>query len=169
MTDVRDSLTFKVRALVQAHPLSSAAHRYVNQIVERERRERSPSEIGVWAGYALTTGYSLRRLEEVEVIGERLAADESLSFEQLDASASELAGAIRTSGAEHHHLLPESVVVGALDDLIGGEIDRRLDALKGQIGEEAMGDLEEYIAWWLVKGYALRIAETLNADEPGRS
>ncbi len=159
-----ESRVFRTRALAQAHPLSPGAHRYVNRIVARERTGQPQAEIGIWAGHALTVGYCLRRVTEpgpAEVVAD--------DFDTLDQAASELAAAIRTTGAEHLHVIPEAEVIDLLDQIIGGEIERRLDHWKGTVDEETWGELEEYIAWWVVKGYALRAVETgatLGAEAP---
>ncbi len=154
-----ESRVFRARALAQAHPLSPGAHRYVNRIVARERTTQPQAEIGIWAGHALTVGYCVRRVAEREVLGNPPEVLEE-DFDALDRAASELAAAIRTSGAEHLHHLPEAEVVADLDEIIGGEIERRLDHWKGTVDGETWHELEEYIAWWVVKGYALRAAET---------
>lgn len=156
----QDSLVFKARALAQAHPLSPSAERYVNQVVARERITQPQAEIGTWAGSGLTVGYCLRRIEEVEGTGDRLDP-RALDFTEADARASEVAASIRTQAPDGTFLMTEETIVETLDDLIAGEIDRRLDHWKGTVSAETWGELEEYIAWWVVKGYALRIAETM--------
>jgi hypothetical protein len=51
-------------------------------------------------------------------------------------------------------------IIAALDRIIGSEVDRRLDHWRESIDDKAWEELEEYITWWVVKGYALRVAET---------
>lgn len=155
------SLVFKVRALAQAHPLSAGASRYLNKVVARERTNQPQPEIGLWAGNGLIVGYCLRKLEEFQVLGEH-ADEHSMSFEDTERAASETAAAIRTDGTGPVFLMPENDVVEALDELIEGEIDRRLDHWKGTVSDETWRELEEYIAWWVVKGYALRVVETIH-------
>lgn len=157
-----ETRTFRARALAQAHPLSPGAHRYVNDVIAREKESQPQPEIGMWAGYALTNGYCLRRVEEAEMLEDppRAAIDD---VQELDRRAADLAGRIRTSGAERHHLIPETDIVADLDDLIAGEIERRLDDWREAVSAETWRQLEEYIAWWTIKGYALRIAETTEA------
>lgn len=158
-----ESRTFRARALAQAHPLSPEAHRYANEVVARERRSQPEPEIGLWAGYALTNGYCLRRVEESEIL------DHTPSLvigdpQELEQRATEIAGRIRTSGAARLHLIPEEDIVADLDDLIAGEIDRRLADWRDAVSTETWRQLEEYIAWWTIKGYALRVAETTEVD-----
>ena len=155
-----DELLFRARALGQAHPLSPRAYRYVNEIVARERTSQPVPEIGTWAGHALTAGYCLRRVEEDDTGRRTDVAPEPLP-QDLDEAATRIAERLRTDGAEPYVLYPEPYVVEALDRLIAGEIGRRLAHWEGTIEEEAWRELEEYIAWWTVKGYALRVAEGL--------
>lgn len=158
--DVADrSLVFKVRALAQAHPFSPGASRYLNKVVARERTTQPQAEIGMWAGNGLTVGYCLRKIEEVETAGVLDEVHPS-DFEVTDRTASDIAAAIRTTGAEHLFMMPEDEVIATLDELIAGEIDRRLDHWRGTVTDETWKELEDYIAWWVVKGYALRIVET---------
>lgn len=158
----RETRTFRARALAQAHPLSPGANRYVNEVIAREKKSQPQPEIGMWAGYALTNGYCLRRVEEAEMLKEapQPTTDDVQALEQR---ATDLAGRIRTSGAERHHLISETDIVADLDDLIAGEIERRLDDWREAVSAETWHQLEEYIAWWTIKGYALRIAETTEA------
>ncbi len=163
-----ESRVFRARALAQAHPLSPGAHRYVNRVVARERTSQPQAEIGIWAGHALTTGYCLRAVSEADGLEDRLepVVDD---FDILERASSGLAAAIRTTGAEHLHHLPEPVIVADLDEIIAGEIDRRLDHWKGTVDEATWRELEEYVAWWVIKGYALRAVETgagLGAEAP---
>ncbi len=163
-----ESRVFRARALAQAHPFSPGASRYVDRTVARERTSQPQAEIGIWAGHALTVGYCLRRVAEGDAIDGTLepVVDD---FDRLDAAASELAAAIRTTGAEHLHHLPEKQIIADLDAMIAGEIERRLDHWKGTVDDDTWRELEEYVAWWVVKGYALRAVETgatLGADAP---
>ena len=160
---VSDDVIFRARALAQAHPLSQLASRYVNHIVAREREAQPHDELGTWAGYALTNGYCLRRIEEVDVLNDYAPNDSAHAGDQdldrLEKLVTALAEMIRTSGAEDHYLFGEDRVIDGLDRMIEGEIDRRLEPWKGTVPAETWRELENYLAWWVVKGYALRIAE----------
>lgn len=153
------SVVFRVRALAQAHPFTPDAMRYLNKVVARERVAQPQAEIGLWAGNGLTVGYCLRKTEEVDASGE-VADHYPISFEEADRAASVTAAAIRTSGAEEVFMTSESEAIAILDELIAGEIERRLDHWKGTVSDETWSELEEYIAWWVIKGYALRVVET---------
>lgn len=159
-----DDIVFRTRALAQAHPLSTAASTYVNATVTREKTEQPTTEIGIWAGAALTVGYCLRKVEEVDRFGQHPPGVDAPDPAVLDRTAQDIAGAIRTGTGGRYLLNPEDFVVDALDRLIAGEIDRRLEHWRDTIGPETEREIEEYLAWWVIKGYALRTAEVVLAD-----
>lgn len=159
-----DGWIVRARALGQTHPFSMRSYRYVNAVVDRERAQQAAEEIGVWAGHALTAGYCLRCVEEGVEGPPPSASSAAASLpHSLDAAATQVADLLRTEGADPYLLSSEDDVVEALDHMIGGEIERRLgewgDADRGN--EEARSDLEDYLAWWTIKGYALRVVDQL--------
>lgn len=153
-------LVFGARALAQSHPLTPLAKRYIDQAIAEQRLDQPVPEIGIWAGYALTNGYCLRRVEENEA-GLVLTAPEGVdvALDKLDEEAERIAADLRGEGASRHILGDEDEVIGALDRIIGSEVERRLDHWRDSVDDKAWAELEEYIAWWAVKGYALRAAE----------
>jgi hypothetical protein len=161
-----DDLIFRVRALAQAHPFSPRAYRYVNDMVARERTSQPVSDLGIWAGHAVTAGYCLRCVEEDEA-GRVIDRPPQFLPDDLDEAATRIAGLIRTEGAEPYLLSPEDRLVEALDRLIGGEVERRLGHWEGTIDEDSWREIEEYLAWWVVKGYALRVAERFTPAPEG--
>ncbi len=82
-------------------------------------------------------------------------------LERLDEVAVDVAAALREEGAGGHILGDEQMVVDALDDLVRSDVERRLDHWRDTIEDSAWDELTEYLTWWVVKGYALRVAETL--------
>lgn len=164
------SLIFRTRALGQTHPFTPRAYRYLNARVTQERKVQPAEELGIWAGNAITVGYCLRCVEESDVGRVIDAAPEQLP-DDFDAAASHIAQLIRTEGAEPYLLYPEERVVEALDQLIMGELERRLGAqdaaVEGRAGEGSE-DITEYLAWWVIKGYALRVADHL-ISEPAQA
>ena len=64
MTLSPEDLTYRARALAQAHPLTGLAQRFINRAVGEQRTSQPIPEIGIWAGAALINGYCLRRVEE---------------------------------------------------------------------------------------------------------
>lgn len=159
MTLTDEDLAFKARALAQAHPFTPLAQSYLNRIVGEQRASQPLPEIGTWAGAALTGGYCLRRVEENEA-GLTLegTADVDVDLAQLDEVAVQVAADVRT-GERQHWLGDEERTVAALDRLVHSEIDKRLEHWRELVDDKAWAELEEYITWWVVKGYALRIAE----------
>jgi len=153
-------LVFEARTLAQGHPLTPLAKRYVDRAVAQQRLDQPIVEIGIWAGYALTNGYCLRRVEEHAVgldLGALEGADTDL--DNLDAEAGRVAADLREGDAGRHILGDKEETIAALDKIIAGEVERRLDHWRDSVDEAAWAELEEYIAWWAVKGYALRVAE----------
>lgn len=165
MLDLHE-LIFRARALVQTHPFSPRCYRYLNETIARERTSQPSPELGIWAGHGLTAGYCLRRVEETDT-GQQPQSDGSELPRDLDAAATQVAGQIRTGEADAYMLYPEERVVTALDTMIAGEIERRLSHWDGTVDDDTWAELEEYVAWWVIKGYALRVADGLLADEVG--
>ena len=156
-----DDLSYRARALAQAHPLTPLAKRFIDQAVEEQRSSQPMVEIGMWAGAALLSGYCLRRVEETEA-GLELAPDEESQpeLDQLDEASAQIAADLRTDEGSRHLLLDDRVI-DALDRIIASEVSRRLDNWKDDVDQSAWGELEEYLTWYVVKGYALRVAETV--------
>lgn len=159
-----EDLIFRSRALAQTHPFSPHAYRYVNRIVARERTSQPIMELGIWAGHAMTAGYCLRRVEEGDT-GRTLEDPPEPLAETLDEAATRIAELLRTEGVGPYLFYEEERVVAALDNLIAGEIERRLSHWQGQIDDESWQEIEEYLAWWVVKGYALAVADHFRSDE----
>ena len=153
-------LAFKARALAQSHPLTPLAKRYIDRAVADQRMSQPIAEIGIWAGYALTNGYCLRRVEEDAaglVLGPSDSAEPDL--DRLEEEAGRIAADLRTDEGPRHILGDDRETIEALDHIIASEVERRLDHWRDSVDEAAWAELEEYITWWAVKGYALRVAE----------
>lgn len=170
MESTVEDLAFKTRALAQAHPLSENAQRYVNFVVGDQRTSQPLPEIGIWAGSALIEGYCLRRVEESEY--PKLSAEAALSgalrdvglkdgsiMDRLELFANQLAAQIRTGSADYLLCIDPYRTEEVLDHLIFAQVQRRLDHWRDTIDDAAWKELEEYLTWWTVKGYALRCAE----------
>ncbi len=153
-------LVFEARALAQSHPLTPLAKRYIDRAVADQRLSQPINEIGIWAGYALTNGYCLRRVEE-NAAGLVLAPGEDIEgdLDRLDEEAGRIAADLRIDRGTRHIIGDEEEVIAALDHIIAGEVERRLDHWRDSVDDAAWAELEEYITWWAVKGYALRAAE----------
>ena len=153
-------LVFKARALAQSHPLTPLAKRFVDRAIAQQRTSQPIPEIGIWAGYALVNGYCLRRVEE-SVSGHVFVPAEGTEcdLDWLDEEAGRIAADLRSDEASGHCLGDADRTVAALDRIIAGEVERRLDHWRDSIDDKAWAELEEYITWWAVKGYALRAAE----------
>jgi hypothetical protein len=158
-----EDMAYRARALAQAHPLTDLARAYVDRSVAEQRTSQPIPEIGIWAGAAAIGGYCLRRVEESEV-GMDLAPSDEDGLPDLDAleeSTARIAAELRVEGAGGHMLGDEDRNIEALDRIIASEVSRRLDHWKEDVDQAAWDELEEYLTWWVVKGYALRAAETV--------
>ena len=156
-----EDLAYRARALAQAHPLTPLAKSYIDQAVAEQRTSQPIPEVGIWAGAALITGYCLRRVEEADA-GVELEPDEERQPElaSLEEAATAVAADLRTDAGATHLLGDEDRTIEALDRIIASEVSRRLDHWKDDIDQSAWAELEEYLTWYVVKGYALRVAET---------
>jgi len=144
------TLAFRARALAQAHALSGSAQRLMNRAVAEESRVQPRPEIGAWAGAAFTQGYCLRRVQEDGC--DDLAAMKS-DDDELDRAATERAAELRRGSAD-------VVTIAALDLLVGSQVEQRMEPWRDELDEATWVELEQYLTWWVVKGYGLRVAET---------
>jgi hypothetical protein len=158
MTLELDDIVFRTRALAQTHPFGPRAQAFVNRLAPLERAVQPVPEMGDWAVHAVTVGYCLRRVEEIDTGHPSELA--RLDGEDLEERSRALAEALRVGESQEVFLYPEQLVIDALDRLIAGEARRRLgrDAHR-DLDPDALEALEEYIASWTVRGYALRVAE----------
>lgn len=159
----------RARALAQTHPFTARGYRYVNGVVAHERETQPSSEMGVWAGQALMVGYCLRRVEEQDAAaGEAPGREAAATLPRgLDEAATHVARLLRTEGAEPYLMSDEDQLVDALDRLIEGEVERRLGDWEEaeRLDERMKAQLEEYLAAWTIKGYALRVVDRLLSDD----
>ena len=174
--DVSD-LCFTARALAQTHPMTEASHRYRQECLEDERRRQPVTELADWAATALLVGYCLRRSEEQRVDGGQPGAAVStggrrrgdrgelaavstggeIDLERVTA----LSESLRVGDAGSVSLLAADVTIAALDQIIATELDKRREHLREQLDDASWSELEDYIAWWVIHGYALRASECL--------
>ncbi|MDP9073961.1 MAG: hypothetical protein M3N98_07270 [Actinomycetota bacterium] len=162
-----EGLAYRARALAQAHPLTPLAKQYLDRAVANEGSSQPMPEIGMWAGAALLTGYCVRRVEE-EDLGLRPSDNDRppVSLDQLDEAAGPVAVDLRGGSTEepsptlgHDSQSQRERLIGALDRVVGSEVSRRLDNWRDNVDDQAWVELEDYITWWVVKGYAIRVAE----------
>ena len=154
-----NELCFAARALAQSHPMTEISHRYRQECLERERRRQPVSELADWAATALLVGYCLRRSEEQRVEAAKpwgtASADVEIDLEGVTAVSESL----RVGDPSGVSLLPATVIIAALDRIIGTELDKRREHLREQLDDAAWSELEDYISWWVIHGYALRATE----------
>ena len=155
-----DDLARQARTLAQAHPLSPLAGEFVNRSVAEQTASQPAPEIGTWAGACLTNGYCLRRVEENQAgLVLQVQPDTGLDVDALGKEAARIAADLRLPGSATIFLMGEDEIVEALDRIISSEVSRRLDNLRSAIDQAAATEIEEFLTWWTVQGYALRAAE----------
>ena len=158
-----EELSYHARALAQAHPLTNLAKSYLDRAVAQQRLAQPVPEIGIWAGASLLTGYCLRCVEENDFDVRLQTAEDTTKYpdlDELEEVASQVAADLRSEGGGGH-LLGDDTVIDALDRIINSEVSNRLDHWRDSIDDKAWAEMEEYLTWWVVKGYALRVAETM--------
>lgn len=152
-----DTLSFRARALAQAHPLTSAAKALIDRHERAEAAAQPLAEIGQWVASAMLAGYCLRTVEE-DRAGIATVALAGVDLDDLDVAADRMVAAVRAGeGTVDPNECDE--VIRTLDGLIASEIERRIEPWREQVGEDAWQSFEEYIAHWTIKGYGLRAAE----------
>ncbi|GAC1534340.1 MAG: hypothetical protein NVS3B12_14950 [Acidimicrobiales bacterium] len=166
MTVDVDDFVFRARALAQSHPLTARARTYVDAVITEQLTLQPLPEIATWAQIALVNGYCVRRVEE---------EDTGLRPEELDRAPSgdhdlkthvqQVVEALRTGDARPHILGDPDEVFATLNRIVRSEVERRLDQWRESILDDASDEVEEYITWWVVSGYALRTAEVAGPVE----
>lgn len=154
---------YKARALAQAHPLTPLAKRFRDRAIAQEEVDQPMVELARWAGEALLKGYCLRKVEEVEEQdadgGVEVATDDA-DLEVIGEQASAIAADLRAGDPAPHLLGEADLTFEALDRIITSELSSRSDNYREAVDAAGWQQFEEYIAWWAVRGYALRTAET---------
>lgn len=181
-----EAVAYRARALAQAHPLSKLARQYLDWAVAGQRTSQPLPEIGIWAGAGLLEGYCVRRVEEEDLglpggsVSDQAAADQaaaagmtdddpaspSPSLEELDEAATRIAAQVRSDPGQvpdgawgHPEPADEERLIEVLNRIVASQVSNRLSHWRDSIDDTAWAELEEYLAWWVVKGYALRVAE----------
>lgn len=154
---------YKARALAQAHPLTPLANRFRTRAVAQQERDQPMVELARWAGEALLKGYCLRKVEEQDAHAGVEGAPDETDLDVLEARAAEIADDLRAGDPAPHLLGDPDVTFGALDRIITSELSTRADNYRPAVDAAGWQQFEEYIAWWAVRGYALRVAETAQA------
>jgi hypothetical protein len=150
---------YKARALAQAHPLTPLANRLRKRAVAQEELDQPMVELARWAGEALLKGYCLRKVEEQAALADVEVAEDSTDLDDLGARAAAIAADLRAGDPVPHLLGEASLTFEALDRIITSELSSRADNYRSAVDAAGWQQFEEYIAWWAVRGYALRVAE----------
>jgi len=157
-----DEMAYRARALAQSDPFTLMARRSMDRAIDEERKAQ-PGNFAIWATAAFTKGYCVRRVEE-EDEGVTYAAspeDTLPDLDALDAKTTEIVTALRgDDDALHQYLISdEERLLDVLDQVIGSEVRNRLENTNKVLTSPARAELEDYLTYWVVRGYALRAAE----------
>ncbi len=153
-----DQLGYTARALAQTHPMTPVAGRHRQAKFEQERARQPIPELADWASTALLVGYCLRRAEGA-TSGTEDGQPGSPPAGDLDALVGAVADELRHGDPARVAIIDAESLVAALDGVIARELEKRHEHLREQLDDEAWQELEEYIAHWVVHGYALRAVE----------
>jgi len=157
---------YKARALAQAHPLTPLAQRSRAKAVAQEEVDQPMAELARWAGEALLKGYCLRKVEESVAGSGAGAPEEETDLEAVEARATDIAADLRAGDPGPHLLGDADLTFGALDRIITSELSSRADNYRSAVDAAGWRQFEEYIAWWTVRGYAIRAAEATQGAHP---
>ena len=164
-----DDLAFRARALAQAHALSPRAASYRTWRLRRDEESHPVPELSSWAATAFLTGYCVRRVEESICVDDRPATcdrppdvdwpgvDWELLWERVAALAA--ASLVDPSSPTPVTRLSRALVVGALDAVIGREVDKRNEHVREHLSPLDWSQFEAFVAWWVMHGYAIGVVE----------
>jgi len=161
MAELHADIPFRARALAQAHPLTEIATAYRESVIATERATQPLPEFADWAATAFLVGYCVRRVEETDAAEEstvafgRFVEDPDL----LGATAARVADDLRNGRPAGIDLLDPDLIESVLDTIIASEIDKRAEHWREHVSDKDWAVFEEYVAWWVIHGYALRTGE----------
>ena len=157
-----DQMAYQARALAQSDPFTLLARRSMDRAIEAERKAQ-PGNFAIWATAAFTKGYCVRRVEEEDegVTYSAVPAEDLPDVDVLDAKTAEIVAALRSDDdALHQYLISdEERLLDVLDQVIGSEVRNRIENTSQVLTSPARAELEDYLTYWVVRGYALRAAE----------
>ena len=159
-----DQMAYRSRALAQAEVFTPLARQMVMDEITAER-EAQPGNFAVWANAAYTKGYCVRAVEEDD-IGLAFAPtpeEQRPDRSAVEAATQKIATALRNEDADidAYMISDEGRLFDVLDQIVGSEVRNRLDTVGSEtkMSSRARQELEDYITYWVVRGYALRAAE----------
>jgi hypothetical protein len=157
-----DQMAYQARALAQSDPFTALSRRSMDRAIEAERQAQ-PGNFAIWATAAFTKGYCVRRVEEEDtgVTYVAVDADALPDLDEVDAKTAEIVTALRTDDDSLHGYLisDEERLLDVLDQVIGSEVRNRIENSNASLNSTARAELEDYLTYWVVRGYALRAAE----------
>jgi hypothetical protein len=157
-----EQMAYKSRALAQSEPFTQLARDVLDKSMTAER-EAQPGNFSVWANAAFTKGYCVRRVEEDDAALDYVTTPpESMPpRETVLATTDAIVTLLRSEEGElgEHAIADQDRLFEVLDRVIGSEVSVRTDNAGPTLSSRARIELEDYLTFWVVKGYALRAAE----------
>ena len=160
-TDRESDLGFRARALAQAHPLSAQAAGYRRWRLSRDVDDYPIPELATWAATAFLTGYCVRCVQDADrgvptsVAQSRdIDAQTDQDWTDLERRGEVFVAALRTSCNSE-----QAVVLAALDQVIGREIDKRSEHVREELSPQQWEQFELFVSWWVMHGYAIASVE----------
>ena len=173
-----DDLAFRARALAQAHALTPGATAYRRWRLGRDEASHPVPELSSWAATAFLTGYCVRRVEESVCVDDRPSPRDRPSEAEWEVAWERAAAVVAASLVDPSTATPvtrlgRAVVVGALDAVIGSEVDKRNEHVREHLSPLDWSQFETFVSWWVMHGYAIGVvefeqratADTTNSDE----
>jgi hypothetical protein len=151
-----DQMAYRARALAQSEVFSSLARNLVMEEMATER-EAQPGNFAIWASAAYTKGYCVRKVEEDDVgLAFEVTPEEGMpERSEVEATTEKIALALRSEDSDI-----DPYLISDPDRLF--EVLDQIDTVGSQnMSSRARSELEDYITYWVVRGYALRAAEQL--------
>ena len=157
-----DQMAYRSRALAQTEPFTQLAREVLDADMTAERTAQ-PGNFAVWANAAFTKGYCVRKVEEDDVAIALVinTGDDFPTKQRVREVTDEIVAALRSEDLDisAHMISSEERLFEVLDQVIGSEVRNRTDNADSNLSVRARQELEDYLTFWVVKGYALRAAE----------
>lgn len=163
-----EQVAYQARALAQTDPWTRAARRHIDRAVATHAGEKQefPKEFLQWAVAAALKGYSVRVVEEDDAGYKLSAAEDGPDDSELATKVGQVIEVIRAG--EDGEVTLEAVLLGdedrtleALDRVVTSELSTRYNNMSATPNLAQRSEFEEWMAHWVVQGYALRVAELM--------
>lgn len=163
-----EQLAYQARALAQTDPWTRAARRYSETTIGEHvaAGKDLPKEFAQWASAAMLKGYCIRAVEENDAALEVTTEGNTEDDAELARTTTAVVEVVR--GGEDGAVALSAVLLGdedrlleALDRIVVSELSTRYNNMSSTPNVAQRSEFEEWMAHWVVVGYALRTAELI--------